>query len=671
MGGMMDTGKAADRSALGQPVTVLRGVGAERAAQLNRLGILTVEDLLLHRPRRYEDRRQLVQINQWPFGETAMTRGTVTALGMKRYRRGQRSLFELILEDGTGRLHCRWWNQPYLQNHFQVRQELIVYGKLSERKPRTVDHPEVELIETDSEAHVHVHRIVPVYPLTEGLSQRGLRSLVWRTLGEYREYFQEPFPVTHPPGMPARAEAVAQLHFPAELVEAERARQRLAFDEFLSLQLGFQRRRRNLEQKAQARPCAGDNRWIKPFLKQLGFALTPAQTRVLREIRHDLAGSVPMRRLLQGDVGSGKTAVAACSILMAMESGLNTILMAPTEILAEQHYRNFSSWFRPLGLRVELWTGGIKTLEPTDTLEKVPAPGAPVLVLGTHALIEEKFSLDNVGLVVIDEQHKFGVAQRELLVRKGPYPHLLVMTATPIPRSLALTVYGDLDVSIIDQMPAGRGRVRTFVRSEHVLPKVWQFVREKLAQGRQAYVVCSRLEETGQANVKAVTQEYESLQRLLNPFRVGLLHGQLKSALKDQVMQDFREHKIDILLATSVVEVGLDVPNATILVVQNAEQFGLAQLHQLRGRIGRGSHEAYCILVAEAKTDAARQRLKTLCDTTDGFQIAEADLRLRGPGELLGQQQSGMPSFRFADLLEDWGLLQQARTLAGQVLNHS
>jgi ATP-dependent DNA helicase RecG len=653
-----------------QSVGVLCGVGVERAGHLSRLGIRSVGDLLRHRPRRYEDRRHLVKIGAWAVGETGMTRGTIIALGVKRYRRGQRSLFELILEDETGRLHCRWWNQPYLEGHFQARQELIVFGRLSGRKPRTVDHPEVELIEADAETHLHVNRLVPMYPLTEGVSQRWLRSLVWRALGEYGDAGPEPRVEVRPAGMPTRAEAIRQLHFPDNLEEAERARQRLAWDELLALQVDLLRRRRVLAQRARAVSCAGDNRWIRPFLRRLGFALTRAQVRVLREIRHDLAGPVPMRRLLQGDVGSGKTVVAACSILMALESGRHAVLMAPTEVLAEQHYHNFGRWFQRLDLGVELRTGSQTAAMPPDPAASSTAADArPRLVIGTHALIGAGFSLPNLGLVVIDEQHKFGVVQRESLVRKGHYPHLLVMTATPIPRSLALTVYGDLELSVIDEIPAGRGRVRTFVRTADALPRVWQFVRGQLKGGRQAYVVCPRLEDTGELQVKAVAQEYESLKRLLAPHRVGLLHGRMGGAQKDEVMRDFREHRLEVLLATTVVEVGLDIPNATVLVVQNAERYGLAQLHQLRGRVGRATHEAFCILVGEAKTEAARERLHILSETGDGFKIAEADLRLRGPGELLGQQQSGAPSFHFADLVADWDLLKQARQRAGAIVD--
>jgi len=663
---------------LARPVTALAGVGPERAAQLARLEIRTIEDLLLHRPHRYEDRRQLRPIAQLQLDEPATTRGTVVALGVKWFAKHTKSIFELILDDGTARLHCRWWNLPYMEKYFAVGNEVIVFGKLLALKPRTVDHPETEVLEDGEEDFIHFNRLTPIYPLTEGLPQRWLRSLVWRALGRFEEQIPEPWPALHladgASHLPARARAIRMIHFPETLADPELARRRLALDEFIELQQRIQRRRRNFETKARALPCHGDNHLIKPFLAQLGFKLTEAQTRVLRELRQDMSAARPMRRLLQGDVGSGKTAVAACCALMALESGYSVALMAPTEVLAEQHFRNFTHWLEPLGVAVELQTGSRKTGEvgsqKSEVRSQKPQPGNPqgaTLTIGTHALIEAGFAPGNLGLVIIDEQHKFGVAQREELVRKGQYPHLLVMTATPIPRTLGLTVYGELDVSVIDQLPPGRGRINTFVRSADKLPQVWSFIRKRLAEGRQAYVVYPRVEETGPNGVKAVKREFDNLQQTLTPFRVGLLHGRLRSKEKEEAMSAFRASDTQVLLATSLIEVGVDVPNATIMLVENAELFGLAQLHQLRGRIGRGAHDSYCILVAAAKSKDACTRLRVMEETADGFRIAEADLRLRGPGELLGQQQSGLPRFRFGDLATDLDLIQQARQLVTEL----
>ncbi len=653
------------------PLPSLRGIGSERAAQLARLELFTVGDLLLHRPRRQEDRRQWKAIRQLSAGEAASVRGTIVAHGLKRFRKGTQSVYEFILDDGSARLHCRWWNLPFMQHYFKVGDEVMVYGKTIGLKPRTMDHPETEVIETGEENSIHLNRIVPIYPLTEGLPQRWLRALIWRTLAEFGAGIADCHPGIPVIDLPSRAQAVHDLHFPAELAEFERARQRLALDELLDFQLEIQRRRQALQRNARALPCGGDNRLIRPLLKQLKFTLTEAQARVLRELRRDLAGDQPMRRLLQGDVGSGKTVVAGCCALMAIESGFSVALMAPTEVLAEQHYRTFQGWFAPLGIGVALQTGSRKLPANQGSglaAAKQPAsdgsPAAPHLVVGTHALIEDGFGLEKLGLVIIDEQHKFGVTQREKLVRKGIYPHLLVMTATPIPRTLGLTLYGDLDCSVLDQMPPGRGRVRTYVRSAAAMPKVWEFVRGKLAEGRQVYVVYPLIDESEKAGLKAVTAEYENLEKQLTPWKIGLLHGRLSAEAKDRVLDGFRAGELHVLLATTVIEVGIDVANATIMLIENAERFGLAQLHQLRGRIGRGAHESFCILVADLKTPVARERLQVLEETVDGFRIAEADLQLRGPGEFLGQQQSGLPRFRFAELARDLALVERARGLA-------
>jgi len=664
--------------ALAIPLTDLRGVGPERATQLARLALHTVEDLLLYRPRRYEDRRQFQPIGALRVGEFATTRGTIVALGLKRFRHGTRSVFEIVLQDGTGRLHCRWWNLPFMEKYFTVGQEVLVFGKVSDLRPRTIDHPETEVVEPGDDASLHLGRIVPVYPLTEGLPQRWLRALVWRTLAEFEPLVPEPRPGVYLPDLPTRANALHRLHLPADTRDPEIARQRLAFDEFLELQLAIQSRRRNLLANARGLPCGGDNHLMRPFLAGLGFRLTAAQTRVLRELRHDLDSGQPMRRLLQGDVGSGKTVVAAACALMTLESGYNVALMVPTEILAEQHFLTFSRWFCPLGVKLQLCTGSRKTTAPDQPAAgNAPLPPSvhpprltnPSLVIGTHALVQAGFELENLGLVIIDEQHKFGVVQREKLVRKGAFPHLLVMTATPIPRTLGLTLYGDLDLSVIDQIPAGRGHTRTFVRTADRLPQVWAFIRQKLTEGRQAYVVYPRVADDSPGELKAVTTEFEHLKRELAPHRVGLVHGRLPASDKDTVMTAFRACQIQVLLATSVIEVGVDVPNASLLLVENAERFGLSQLHQLRGRIGRGAHDSYCILVASAKTKEAKQRLQVLAATADGFRIAEADLRQRGPGEFLGQAQSGLPPFRFADLADDRQLVERAREQARQLLD--
>ena len=646
----------------------LAGVGPERAAQLERLKIFTVEDLLLHRPHRYEDRRHFISIAELKLKQPATVRGQIVAQGLKRYSQRRKAIFEFVLDDGTARLHCRWWNLSFMGKYFHVGDEVMVFGKPLSLKPRTIDHPDTEVLDPGEDPSIHLDRIVPIYPLTDGLPQRWLRSLMWRALEEHESQIEESrLELLKLIGekYPTRANAVHMLHFPEERHDADVARQRLAFDELFALQLEIQRRRRALEANAQALPCGGTNQLMRPFLAALGFKLTAAQTRVLREVRTDMSGAAPMRRLLQGDVGSGKTAVAACSALMALESGFNVALMAPTEILAEQHFQNFTRWLMPLGVRVELQTGARKTVESSEL--RVGDQNSQ-LFIGTHALITSGFQIPRLGLVIIDEQHKFGVAQREQLVRKGRYPHLLVMTATPIPRTLGLTLYGDLDSSVIDELPANRGRIRTFVRSSEQLSKVHEFICGKLKEGRQAYVVYSRVDSPDtEAGIKAVTEEFKRLQKEFAPYQVALLHGRLHARDKESVMEAFRANRVQVLLATSVIEVGIDVPNATVMAIENAEQFGLAQLHQLRGRVGRGAHESFCILVANLKTEEAAQRMRVLEKTTDGFEIADADLKLRGPGELLGAAQSGLPSFRFADLVEDRSLVECAREYARQL----
>ncbi|HEV2691524.1 MAG TPA: ATP-dependent DNA helicase RecG [Verrucomicrobiae bacterium] len=669
---------------LAAPVASVWGVGEERARLLARLEIFTVEDLLLHKPRRYEDRRKFLSIRDLKPKEAATVRGTIVASGIKRFRKGTRSMFECVFEDGTARLHCRWWQaQAWMPDWYAVGREFLIYGKMDDdKKPRTFTHPETEYCEPGDDEFIHVNRIVPVHPLTEGLTARVMRSLIWRALEKFEGEIKEPAIALDLKRYPARGNAVRMIHFPQELMDVEIARQRLALDEFVGLQVQIQSRRKKFEAQSKALPCGGDNQLMKPFLAQLGFKLTEAQTKVLREIRADMGGVHPMRRLLQGDVGSGKTAVAACSALMALEGGFNVALMAPTEILAEQHFRNFSKWFEPLGVKVEMQTGSRKTGEDGGNGERVgkhsafniqhstfKGEGVRTVFIGTHALLTGGFELARLGLVIIDEQHKFGVTQREALVRKGNYPHLLVMTATPIPRTLGLTLYGDLDVSVIDELPGGRGAIKTFVRPTTKLPKVFDFIREKLTGGRQAYIVYPRVEVADtDKDIKAVTKEFANVQKALGPFKAGLLHGRIKAADKEAVMAQFRTNKIQALVATSLIEVGVDVPNATVMLIENAEHFGLAQLHQLRGRIGRGAHESFCILISDALHPEALARLKILEETNDGFKIAEADLKLRGPGELLGQEQSGAMRLRFGDLAEDLNLIRQARDLAAKAL---
>ncbi|MCX6863268.1 MAG: ATP-dependent DNA helicase RecG, partial [Verrucomicrobia bacterium] len=471
---------------------------------------------------------------------------------------------------------------------------------------------------------------------------------------------------------PSRAQAIRDLHFPASDTDAERARQRLALDEFIALQFEIQRRRLNLESKATALPCQGNNSLMRPFLARLGFRPTQAQNRVLREIREDMGGTVPMRRLLQGDVGSGKTLVAAAAALMALESGYSAVVMAPTEILAQQLHANFRRWLEPLQIPVHLWTASVKSRSEPGLNLGLSDVG---LTVGTHALIESSFLPERLGLVIIDEQHRFGVAQRERLLRKGRYPHLLVMTATPIPRTLGLTLYGDLDISVLDEKPPGRGKIRTHLRTPDALPKVWAFIRRELELGHQAYIVYPRILDNGEEDAKSVETEYPRICKALEPHAVGKLHGRMPPEEKERILGEFRAGRVKTLVATSVIEVGIDVPQATLMLIENAQQFGLAQLHQLRGRIGRGAAESHCILMsgkASASSAALASpsaplppdpRLKAFSETDDGFELAELDFKLRGVGELTGLAQSGSDHLRFGSLIEDRPLVEFARQL--------
>jgi ATP-dependent DNA helicase RecG len=633
------------------------GVGADRSNQLARLKCHTLGDLLLHRPRRHEDRRKIHPIRELSKEEPSLSRGRITVMGTKRLR-GGRTLFEFILEDDSGTLSCRWWNLGYMARYFKIGDDVLIYGKLSKGKIRAMDHPETEIIENEEDATIHVNRIVPIYPLTEGLPQRWLRKLIFRSIESHLDNIAEPD--YQPAGLPSRCKAIQQLHFPAEMEQAAAARRRLALDEFVELQKTLHRRRATMEFKAKALPCGGDGRFTIPFLNKLGFQLTSAQRAVSMEIEGNLNGKHPMRRLLQGDVGSGKTVVAALAILRTLESGYNTLFMVPTEILAEQHYRNFINWLAPHDICVQLHTGSHKELE-----KGLFESGMPKLIIGTHALFQESFRLENIGLVVIDEQHKFGVSQRDQLVRKGNYPHLLVMTATPIPRTLGLTLYGDLDCSVIDELPPGRGNVRTHIRTLDRWPKILNFAKDKLSKGRQAYIVVPRVDnEDTTIGIKAVNTEAQRLKDDFTPYNIGVLHGRMKPEEKESVMVDFRSNRIQVLLSTTVVEVGVDIPNASLMLIQNAEQFGLAQLHQLRGRIGRNENDGHCILLTSDQSTAVTNRLSVLEETRDGFRVAEEDLKLRGPGELVGQAQSGLPSFKFGDLRQDLELIELARHIS-------
>ena len=661
-----------DNGGLSTPVRFVKGVGEARAEQLARLNILTVGDLLLTLPRRYEDRRFFVRLSALRSGETSTVKAPIAACAWVRPRYGK-AYFEAALSDGSGVARCRWFNAPYLQDQLKVGDHLIVYGKVSSFKGQTVFiHPEFEQLKGDEDESMHVGRIVPVYPLTEHLFQRTMRRILWNAVERFADRAEEILPeeVRSRLKLPAIRDALRQAHFPETLEQADRARYRLVFDEFICVQLVLVARKIHAERFLEGTVHESGRRLRGRFLESLPFKLTAAQQRMLDEIEADMRKPRPMHRLLQGDVGSGKTVVAICAIMDAVECGSQCAVMAPTEILAAQHARTFARYLEPLGIRVVLLTSNLKNAERRKALAGIQN-GDTHVVVGTHAVIQEGVEFRKLGFIVIDEQHKFGVEQRGTLYGKGANPDVLVMTATPIPRTLAMTLYGDLDVSVLDEMPGGRQQIVTRVIDESKLPKAYGFIQQQVAKGRQAYLVYPLVseqektepaEELFRVELRSAEEMFQKLKKeVFVHERLGLLHGQMPVDEKNDVMERFRDGKIDILISTTVVEVGVDVPNATVMLVENAERFGLAQLHQLRGRIGRGAFKSFCILQGTPKTEDSWRRLKIMEETTDGFRIAEEDLKIRGMGNLLGREQSGLPAFRVGNLITDTGIMKAAR----------
>jgi ATP-dependent DNA helicase RecG len=656
----------------------INGIGPQRAELLAKLGLLTHDDLLHYVPRRHEDRRHLTPLSDAQEGAAITVRGKVHAARGVRF--GSLRLEATVAPAGVTSkkdiVIARW----YAFRPWGVKEgcELFLYGRVSRDKRGhwVMKQPEYEIVQEDAESYIHIDRVVPVYSLTDGLTQRVMRRIMFEAT--QKTPFAAPGFYPEPPGLMPREEAFRVIHFPESLEREERARQRLAYDEFFVLQCVVAQRRLNRATGFRPRPGAVSRDLSQRWLKSLPFALTGAQQRVMAEIDADLGQGPPMNRLLQGDVGAGKTFVAIYAMLRAVEAGEQAALMAPTQILAEQHALNLRRWLEPLGVRIDLFTGNTKKkadrlrggeldLFNTAKTSAAPAPSRSI-VIGTHALLYDRYAADQLGMIVIDEQHKFGVLQRLALSRKGKNPDILVMTATPIPRTLGMTVYGDLDVSVLDELPPGRQPIVTTRRPADELDKFWAFLQKQIGEGRQAYVIYPLVEESEKVDAKSVKAEFERLKTVLPNVRLGLLHGQLKGDEKEQVMTDFRSGKIQVLLATSVVEVGVDVPNATIMLIENAERFGLAQLHQLRGRIGRGEHKSFCVLVGDPKSIEGWRRLKIMEETSDGFRIAEEDFKIRGPGNIFGTEQSGLPPLRFASLERDFNLLSDARIGADRLL---
>lgn len=691
---------------LSADVTAVPGVGPTLATKLHHLGIHTVRDLLFYFPRDHRDYSQLVKIADIPFGEMTTTMGLVWEVTNQRTK-GGRTQTVVTISDETGKLYASWFNQPYLQRQLKNAQgSYLVITGVKQRFGNRIDFSVRSHEFPEQGDLLNTGRLVPIYPLTEGLHEKALRRFTKWVVDHYASMLPEHLPseVLAAGKLLSLSKAIAHIHYPESEEMRVAARRRLAFDELFLIQLGMQERRSRWQHEAPkgdafridyakiflhppqevespqqaesdqdtSEPTAlGSTLWSvvttdKPFEATLPFTFTNAQRRVICEIMSDLAKSKPMCRLLQGDVGAGKTAVASAALLLAALNGYQSVIMAPTELLAEQHARSISAMLEPFGIRTVLLTGSLRQRERLAGRVALES-GQALVAIGTHALIQEDVNFQKLGLVVIDEQHRFGVEQRDALRQKGYHPHMLVMTATPIPRTLALTLYGDLDVSVIDQLPPGRQKIITRWRTGTRRGEANVTIAQQVEEGRQAFIICPLIEESESIVAKAATSEYERLQREVFPrLRLGLIHGAMKAAEKDQIMRRFRDHELDILVATSVIEVGIDIPNATVMVIEDADRFGLSQLHQFRGRVGRGKHQSYCYVLSADASLQAQDRLGVFQETDDGFRLSEEDLRLRGPGDFVGVRQSGMPELRIADL-SDTALIELTRTIAAKL----
>lgn len=667
-------------SPLDTEVQYLKGVGPTNAKLFEKIGVRTVRDLLYHTPRRYEDRTNLPPIGSVSAGQYATVRGRVVGFDGKPTR-GGKVVLKAAISDSTGTITLVWFNQPWIRNKLSgYRGEIIAYGLVRESGWAYEIHgPEYELIDEESTSEGFAS-IVPVYPSTEGLRQSTIRRAVSTALERFGRSLVDalPEPLRRDLGLKPLGWSLKQIHHPSEMANTEPARRRLVFEEFLYMQIVLEQKRLETRSEAgipfpiehiQYKEAQGELALWAELEQLLHFSLTGAQKRVIGEVWADMQRPYPMNRLIQGDVGSGKTVVAAAAILAAARCGYQSAIMAPTEILAEQHYMNLRKLFEPVGIEVGLFVGKASKSKKADAAAKTRQAKTHVAV-GTHALIQESVEFQNLGLAIIDEQHRFGVMQRAALRRKGLNPDVLVMTATPIPRTLAMTTYGDMDVSVIDEMPPGRKPIKTHWKRLDQRERVYEQARELCKMGRQVYFLCPMVAESEKLQAQAAEDLYYRLSKEVYPeLRVGLLHGQLKPKEKEEVMERFRIGEIQVMVATTVIEVGVDVPNASVMVIEDANRFGLAQLHQLRGRVGRGEHQSFCILLADASNDEARARLEIMVQTNDGFRIAEEDLAIRGAGDLLGTKQSGAPELiKLGDLAKDLKLLEGARQAAQKLV---
>ncbi len=652
---------------LDMEVQYIKGVGEQRAKAFAKLGVFSLRDLVMDFPRAYDDRREVRDISGLIFGEMCCVSATVAAPArLSRIRKGL-DITRTVVVDGAGRMTVTFFNQSYVKNALIPGESYIFYGRVGGR----IGAPEMTnpVFERESAEPAVTRRIVPIYRMTAGLSQRMIRSAVRQGLDKCGEEFPEQLPlaVREKYKLAQTRFAYENIHFPKDMESLEIARRRLIFEELfvLSCTLSFMRTRQLRKSACRIVPDG-----METFYDALPFALTGAQRRAIDQILRDMAGERPMSRLLQGDVGSGKTAVAAAAAYAVTRSGYQAAFMAPTEILAEQHYKSLSALLTPLGVRVDILTGGLGAKAKREAQERLKN-GETDLVIGTHALLSDKVEFSRLALIIADEQHRFGVQQRAALSDKGDTPHVLVMSATPIPRTLALIVYGDLEVSVMDELPPGRQTIDTFLVGENLRQRVYAFIRKQVAEGRQVFIVCPAVEETEEPadGLKSVKEYARELQEKVFPdLRIALVHGKLKAKEKNDAMESFAAGNTDILVATTVIEVGVDVPNASLMVVENADRFGLSQLHQLRGRVGRGAHKSYCVLFQGAGGETAMERLRAFTRTNDGFKIAEEDLALRGPGDFFGSRQSGLPDMHIASFASDMEMLKTAQSAAKELL---
>lgn len=647
---------------LKQPVTQLKGIGSKKAALLEKLGISTIEDMMLHLPRDYQDRRHICSIEEIREDKDVLIRGIVKNVKSDPYRPGRKRILRVFVVDETGGIEILFFNSGYLAQSFKKGEMYDFYGKPVHNKGKMqMVHPDFSVSEKDD-----THGILPIYPVTAGIGQKEMRNWQHMILSQLQEE-EEPLPedMIRRNNLCSFTYAVSNVHFPTDKLPLLQGKYRLIFEELLALQTGMMMARYNTVGKESG--TVVNNNAESQYISGLAYTLTGAQQRVVGEISEDMKSGKVMNRLIQGDVGSGKTVVAEIALYKAIKAGFQGVMMAPTEILAKQHFESLSKGFEPYGIKVGLLTGSLTAAEKKHIIEQLESGETQVLV-GTHAIIQPGVKFANLGLVITDEQHRFGVDQRTALTEKGKNPHTLVMTATPIPRTLAVILYGDMDISIIDELPPGRQKIITRAITENQRHGQYDFIRQQLMQGRQAYIVAPLIEESEVMDVKSAEELYDEMKEMFCEYSVALLHGAMKQKEKDDIMERFYKNEIQVLVSTVVIEVGINVPNATVIVLENAERFGLAQMHQLRGRVGRGSHQSYCILVLGGKSELAEKRADLMVQSQDGFYIAEQDLKLRGPGDIFGTRQHGVPELLIADLSKHIKILEAVKKEADIIM---